>query len=569
MLSETKLKTLKDFSIDFTKEEAIWASGFLAGLANISLGGVTPETPITAVPIKVKKISLVYGTETGNAKKLATTLAAGFKKQGVQVKLTDLSQYKLKDLEKETYFFVIISTQGEGEPPVLAEKFFNHIHSEKLNLSNLKFGVLGLGDSSYPEFCKVAEDVDHQLNILGGERLIDLQKCDVDFQTDADQWAVKVISSLGNTTSVIENPTVAVEKALKQKKNYTGKISNIVNLNDVDSDKKTFHIEIETNDELVYKAGDSLGIYPFNFSEDVEEILALTKLDAEKIITTSKHTASVKDLLSRFLNISYLSKSVVAKYADLVGQEIPETKLSLVDLLKIYPVPNAETFEKVIKILNPQQPRQYSISSSPEAHGKNEIHITVAKHDFWIQDEQKKGLCSHYLAGFDVDREIEFYIQPTLHFHLPSPEKDIILIGPGTGIAPLRSFLWERDAQGAEGKNWLFFGDRSFENDFLYQSEIQDFLKTGVITNLDLAFSRDQKEKKYVQHRLLEKSKEVYQWIENGASIYICGTKDPMSKDVEADLVTIFQKESGLDQSQAQHYLEQLELDGRLLKDVY
>lgn len=569
MLSEAKYKILKDISANFTKEEAIWASGYLAGLANVSLGGVTLETPNISATVQVKKITLVYGTETGNAKKLATTLASGFKKQGLQVKLSDLSQYKLKDLEKETYFFVVISTQGEGEPPVLAEKFYNHIHQEGLQLSQLKYGVLALGDSSYPEFCKVGEVVDRRLSELGAQRILDLKKCDVDYQQDADSWASQLQEVLKNAgTPSVATPSSTVSTSSK-KKNYQGTIATIINLNDTESDKETYHIEIETEDDLVYKPGDSLGIYPYNNLLEVEEILKLTLVDSEKIIETSKYTESVKDLLHKRLNISYLSKNTVAKYAELIGQEIPETRLSLLDLLKIYPVSNPDVFEEIIKQLNPQQPRQYSISSSPEAHGENEIHITVAKHQFAVNNEWKNGLCSHYLADFEEGQEIEFYIQPTLHFCLPAPEKDIILIGPGTGIAPLRSFLWERDAVGAEGKNWLFFGDRSFEKDFLYQSEIQDFLKTGVLTDLDLAFSRDQKEKIYVQHRLLENSSKVYQWLRDGAYLYICGAKDPMSKDVEAALVTIIGKEAGLDQGQAQHYLEQLELEGRILKDVY
>ncbi|OIK46446.1 hypothetical protein BEI02_15035 [Elizabethkingia sp. HvH-WGS333] len=334
MLSETKLKVLKEISSGFSRDEAIWASGYLAGLAGTSAAVADLPPQQTTHTTAVKKITLVYGTETGNSKKLATELAGVAKKKGIQVKLGDLSQYKPKDLAKEEYFFVVISTQGEGEPPILAKKFYEYIHENELNLSNIKFGVLALGDSTYPQFCKTGEDVDTRFEVLGAERIIPLKRCDIDYK-------------------------------------------------------------------------------------------------------------------------------------------------------------------------------------------------------------------------------------------LPETAKDVIMIGPGTGIAPFRSFLWERDATGAEGRNWLFFGDRSFVSDFLYQSEFQDFLKTGALTNLDLAFSRDTAEKVYVQHRLQQKSSEVFQWLEGGASVYVCGAKEPMSKDVEETLLGIIQHEGKRNEEEAKNYLEELELSGRYAKDVY
>lgn len=570
MLSETKLNVLKQISGDFSRDEAIWASGYLAGLAGGSLSAtVLPplQTEITASNA-VKKITLAYGTETGNSKKLATSLATIIKKKGVQVKLSDLSQYKPKDLAKEEFFFVVISTQGEGEPPALAKKFYDYIHENEINLTHLKFGILALGDSSYPQFCKTGEEVDYRFEILGAQRIIPLKKCDIDYEQEASHWIEHVFETV-HKISETSSKNISVPKVSAGRKKYHGKVSSIINLNDITSDKETYHIEIETEEALAYQPGAALGILPYNSKQAVEEIIALTGIDSQKQIETHKVTDSVEQLLQRHLNISYLLKSVVAQYAKITGHTIPEVRLGLLDLLRIYPVKNAEEFEEVLQILTGQAPRLYSISSSLEAHGDTEIHITVAKSEFFIDHQKYNGLCSGFLSEFSEGQEVEFYIQDAGHFKLPEPDKDIIMIGPGTGIAPFRSFLWERDAVGAEGRNWLFFGDRNFVSDFLYQAELQDFLKTGSLTHLDLAFSRDTAEKVYVQHKLEQKAREVFYWLEGGASVYVCGAKEPMSRDVEETLLNIIQNEGKKTKEQALHYLEEMELSGRYAKDVY
>lgn len=569
MLSETKLNILKQISSDLSREESIWASGYLAGLAGAPLTAVQPPLQVTLPEQNtVKKITLAYGTETGNSKKLATALAGIIKKKGIQVKLTDLSQYKPKDLSKEEFFFVVISTQGEGDPPVLAKKFYDYIYENEINLSTLKFGVLALGDSSYPLFCKTGEDVDSRFELLGAQRIIPLKKCDIDYEQDSQNWIEHVFEAVNKTSTASVKNTPA-QKASTGRKKYQGTVSAIINLNDITSEKETYHIEIETEDALSYQPGAALGIIPFNPKSVVVEIIAVTGIDPGKRLETSKVTDTVEELLHKHLNISYLLKTVVAQYAKITGHSIPEVRLSLLDLLRIYPVKNAEEFEEVIQILTAQAPRLYSISSSPEAHGKNEIHITVARSEFFIDHQKHNGLCSGYLSEFTEGGEVEFYIQEAGHFRLPEPDKDIIMIGPGTGIAPFRSFLWERDAAGAEGKNWLFFGDRNFVSDFIYQAELQDFLKTGSLTHLDLAFSRDTAEKVYVQHKLEQKAQEVFYWLENGASLYVCGTKDPMSRDVENTLLNIIQQHGKRSQEEAAHYLEEMELNGRYAKDVY
>ncbi len=281
--------------------------------------------------------------------------------------------------------------------------------------------------------------------------------------------------------------------------------------------------------------------YPAIEKMSLTKIISLTGVDGSLSLETTKVTAPIKELLTQHLNICYLLTSTIKKYAAIIQQEIPDTRMDLVDLLRIYPVKDAAQFVEVVKILMPIAPRLYSVASSPNGHGNNEVHITVARDRFLAQDEQRYGLCSEFLGDQPVNSALTFYVHKDKNFKLPAAEKDIIMIGPGTGVAPFRSFLAERDATGAAGRNWFFFGEQYFITDFLYQTEMQNYVETGVLNKLDLAFSRDQDQKIYVQHRMLEKANELYQWIDGGASIFISGTKDPMSKDVENTLLQIIE----------------------------
>lgn len=567
MLSEDKLQKIKEFTATLSREELIWLNGYIAGQAGALQGA------IAAAPAPLnKKITLVYGTETGNAKKLATQLAGIAKKKGVTVKLAGLDQYRLSDLTKEEYFFVVISTQGEGEPPLLAKKFYDHIHEALLDLKKMKFGVLALGDSSYAQFCKTGEDVDARLEALGGHRILPLKKCDVDYEEDALHWIENVIAALQTNVGsvpVIARPAVE-DKKPAGKKIYKGTVVTNINLNDRGSNKETYHIEISTEEDIDYVPGDALGIIPPNNDKVVDEIIQLTGIDENKEITTAKVTASVRELLKKHLNIMYPLKSTIKQYAEITGHDVPqEARIGLLDLLKIYPVKDAAMFEEVIKILTSQAPRMYSISSSPSSHGLTEVHITVSKDEYYVGDEKRTGVCSEFFSTVPVGAEIEFFIQKQKHFRLPDPDKDVIMIGPGTGIAPFRSFITERDAIGASGRNWLFFGEQHFLTDFLYQVEWQAYLQTGTLSRLDLAFSRDQEEKIYVQHRMKQKGAELYEWLQNGAYMYISGKREPTSKDVERALVEIFMEHGNKTQEEAEKYLHQLAEEGRWEKDVY
>lgn len=569
MLGEAGLKKLHDLINGFSKEELIWINGYLSGI--VSEGGSTPANPVSPASVASKKISFVFGTETGNSKRLATQLAALAKKKGVNVKLTGLDQYRITDLAKEEYFFVVISTQGEGEPPIPAKKFYDHIHEQPLALSHLKYGVLALGDTSYPMFCKTGEDVDLRFAQLGAQRVLPLQKCDVDYEADALQWleqVLKTVESAAAVTPVVETAKPGLKKPVG-KKYYDGKIIANINLNDRGSNKQTFHIEIGTEEPIEYEPGDTIGIIPRNQQTIVQKIIEMTGVDGDLVIETAKVTASIRELLTQHLSICYLLTSTMKKYAAITQQEIPETRMDLIHLLRIYPVKDAAQFVEVVKILMAIAPRLYSVASSPAAHGTNEVHITVAKDQFLAQDEQRFGLCSEFLGDLPINSGVTFYVHKDKSFKLPAADKDVIMIGPGTGVAPFRAFLAERDATGASGRNWFFFGEQHFVTDFLYQTEIQNFVATGVLTKLDLAFSRDQAEKIYVQHRMQQHAPEVFDWIDKGGSVFISGTKDPMSKDVENALLKIVEEQGKKTGEEARQYLEQLKKEGRFEKDVY
>jgi sulfite reductase (NADPH) flavoprotein alpha-component len=395
-----------------------------------------------------------------------------------------------------------------------------------------------------------------------------LQRCDIDFEAEADQWFDRVINSLNTSTQNIQSVAIApsVRKS-SGKKIYTGKILSHINLNDIDSSKQTFHIEIESED-VQYAPGDSIGIIPENKKELVQKIISLTVIDPEKNIDYKDELISVYDLLHKKLNIINLPERVIKKYATVVEQEIPATKIDLIDLLKIYPVKDEEQFTEVLKQLEHTAPRLYSISSSPEMHS-GEVHITVAKNWFLVNGEMKFGLASEFLSLLNEENELKFYVHPNHQFRLPQEDKNVIMIGPGTGIAPFRSFIAERDATGASGKNWLFFGDQHFTSDFLYQTEIQNWVETNILTKVDTAFSRDQDEKIYVQHKMLQKGAEFFEWLHAGSYVYVCGAKDPMSVDVEQTLLKIIEEFGDRSKEDAVKYLDNLKEDGRYVTDVY
>jgi len=393
-----------------------------------------------------------------------------------------------------------------------------------------------------------------------------LQKCDLDFNSEADEWFNQVFHAL-NENAPGTAPAIPIARKPSGKKNHSGKLLAHINLNDAGSNKETYHIEIEAPG-VSYQPGDSIGIVPENTMTVVENILSLAGADTELNIDYKDELIPVKELLHKKLNIVQLPERVVKKYAAVVHQEIPVTKIDLLDLLRIYPVKDEKEFTGVIRILEPITPRLYSIASSPAAH-PDEIHITVARNFFTVHDTVKYGLTSDFLSHLDENNELKFYVHPNNQFRLPAEEKNVIMIGPGTGIAPFRSFIAERDAAGATGKSWLFFGEQHFTSDFLYQTEIQNWFETGSLTKVNTAFSRDQPEKIYVQHKILKHGAEFFEWLEAGSYVYVCGTKDPMSFDVEQTVLRVIGQYGERSKEEAIAYLDNLKEDGRYITDVY
>jgi sulfite reductase (NADPH) flavoprotein alpha-component len=564
MLAEPKLKILADFISQFNKEELIWVNGYLSGL----VADPIKQSPVADNSTVPKKITIAYGTETGNSKKLATDFASKAKKSGIQTKLVSLDQYKLTELAKEEYFITVISTQGDGEPPVAAQKFYDHIHNNGFKLPQLKYGVLALGDTAYPMFCKTGEDVDIQLQHLGGQRIADLQKCDLDYESTAQQWFDNVIQQLQvakNSKPVITASPVEAKKSAG-KLYYDGLIQTHINLTAKGSSKKIYHIELAA-EGVEFFPGDSIGIVPENDSLLVDQLLQLVSVDGNKTISWKNETASIRELLISKINISYLLEKSVKHYATISGHEIQAGKTDLLSLLQQYPLREPALFEQVIEGLTQIVPRIYNIASSPAAHN-GEVHITVLRDVFKKDGQEKTGLCTQFLENKKEGDTVRFFIQTNKRFRLPTPEKEIIMIGPGTGIAPFRSFVAERDSTGAVGKNWLFFSEDQFTTDFLYQTEWQSWFETDTLTKISLSFNNGSEHTNSLADKIIQQGKELFEWLEQGAFLYLCGEKEPGGKAIEDALLKVFQTQTG-NEAAANAYFENLKKENRYAKDLY
>lgn len=563
MLPETKLNILHELIKTSSREEIIWINGYLNGL--VTGNRTSSEAKQSA------RISILYGTETGNSKKLALQFTTEARRNTLTPKCISLDQYRPEDLAKEEYVLIVISTHGEGEPPEAARKFYDHLHHRQEKLTSLKYSVLALGDSSYPLFCKTGEDVDGQLQRLGATRVAPMVKCDVDFDQPAAEWFTTVLQSIPKITP--GKPAAAAERTPAQakasaKKHYEGTITRSVNLHDKGSSQSTWHMEIRTEEDMDYEPGDSIAVIPENRKEVVDRIISLTGVDPEERMELPRAQGTLRELLTGKLNICYLLTATVKKYAALTGQDIPEMRMDFVDLISIYPPPKGLPFADVLALLTPIAPRLYSVSSSVKSDPK-EVHVTVGLNRFLKEDEQHFGLCSSFLGDLPEGSKIGFHIHRNRSFKLPAPEKNIIMVGPGTGIAPFRSFLQEREMEGAQGKNWLFFGERNFTTDFLYQSEIQQYHQTGVLQKVSLAFLKDGAWTGSVEDRIREQGREVYEWIGNGAWFYVSGDKTIMAQEVEKAMLEIIEEHAGITPDEAVKFLEGLKKEGRYQKDVY
>jgi sulfite reductase (NADPH) flavoprotein alpha-component len=590
-----------------TDSQKVWLSGFLAAsqqdlaapIAPASTIGTSISTGNTAQQVS-KEVTILYGSQTGNAQRLAEKAGQALEERGFKITVSAMNNFKPNKLKKVKNLLIVVSTYGEGEPPDNALQFHEFLYSKRApKLDGLQFSVLALGDSSYEFFCKTGKDFDTRLEELGGTRLYPRFDCDVDFEQPAAEWLDGVLMSLSENEGESQPRVLAVTQAAPAEAHAQTKVEysrtnpfhaevlENINLNGRGSNKETRHLELLLEGSgLTYEPGDSLGIYPKNDPELVDLLLSELKWNPEETVTINKEgdAGSLKEALLSTFEITVLSKKLVkdaaelsanAQLRDLVSPG-NEEKLKayidgrdLLDLVRDFG-PWGNSAQEFVSILRKMPPRLYSISSSMKAN-PDEVHLTIGAVRYETHGRKRKGVCSTYVADrLQPGDTVPIFIQKNSNFKLPeNPEAPVIMVGPGTGVAPFRSFMQEREETGAEGKAWMFFGDQHFVTDFLYQTEWQKWLKEGVLTRMDVAFSRDQNEKVYVQHRMLEHSKELFEWLQEGAYFYVCGDKKHMAKDVHETLLAIIEKEGGMSREQAEEYVAEMKNQNRFQREVY
>lgn len=587
-----------------TEAQKIWLCGFLS-YPFIAGHEQSVQVDQTAAPkmeqsIQTREVTVLFGSETGNGQSLASTIVEKLQAKQLPVQSFSMDDFKPQNLKKVQDLLIITSTHGEGEPPENARSFYEFLHSKRApKLENVRFSVLALGDESYEFFCQTGKDFDKRLEELGGERLYPRVDCDVDFEDPAEQWMSGVVAVLHETSnanasaiSVSEKQAAATlleeKQSVYSKKNpYPAEVLENINLNGRGSNKETRHLVLSLEDSgLTFEPGDSLAILPENDPELVDSLINELGWNPEESVQINEEGdiySLRKALLSKF-EITRLTKTFIQAAAELFHNEelkklaTPgnEEKVKayldgrdLLDFVRDFRPLQLKPVD-FIHILRKLPARQYSIASSLKAN-PDEVHLTISTVRFQAHGRNRKGVCSSQIAErIQPGDMLPIYVDQNPNFKLPSnPDTPIIMIGPGTGVAPFRAFLQEREAEGVTGKSWLFFGDQHFSSDFLYQVEWQKWLKNGVLTKMDVAFSRDQAEKVYVQHRMLEKRKEFYQWLEDGAVVYVCGDEKHMARDVHQTILTILEKEGGLTSEQAAVYLDQMRKQKRYQRDVY
>ncbi|MFB5676164.1 assimilatory sulfite reductase (NADPH) flavoprotein subunit [Paenibacillus terreus] len=578
--------------------QRIWLSGYLTALqgavaSNTSAEAVSQASLPAAASVS-KEATVLFGSQTGNSSGLAKKTAKLLEDRGFQVTVTSMGDFKPNTLKKLQNLLIIVSTHGEGEPPDNAIAFHEFLHSKRApQLEELRYSVLALGDTSYEFFCQTGKDFDKRLEELGAKRIVPRVDCDVDFDEPAAEWMNRVVQELGQASASAVTPISAgsavrsgVETEYSRTHPFHADVLENLNLNGRGSDRETRHIELSLEgSNLQYEPGDSLGIYPENHPRLVDELIDAMGWKAEESVTLKNgDVLALRDALLRHYEITVLTKPLLEQAAQLV----PDSGISkllepgkeqelrsyiegrdLLDLVQDYSLRGvpASAFTGILRKI---PARLYSIASSPKAF-PDEVHLTVRTVRYESQGRNRYGVCSVQLAErVQPGDKLPVYVQHNPSFKLPeNPDAPVIMIGPGTGVAPFRAFLGEREETGAEGKTWLFYGDQHFSTDFLYQVEWQRWLKEGVLTRMDVAFSRDSDQKVYVQHRMLEKSHDLYQWLQEGAYIYVCGDEKKMAHDVHAALGTILEQEGGLSPEQASEYLIRMQQEKRYQRDVY
>ncbi len=593
-------RELESLLADLDADSLRWVSGFVAGLAaeRARLGGA-PAVAAPAVaaavaaPAARPRVTVLYASQTGNSRRVAEKLGQALESAGLQKNVVATGDYALKQFADERYLYVVASTHGDGEPPDDARALLDALSGRRApKLDQLAYAVLGLGDSSYPQFCATARVLDERLAQLGARRLSERVECDVDFDAKSAAWIQQSVAALsaqlGATDAVvatasaeaIEAPTVAVAT-----REAPVEVEVAVNqrITARDADKDVRHVElIVPEGRFAYQAGDALGIWLDNPARLVDETLTAAKLDANESVSVDGVTHPLKVWLSQHRELTRVARALVERLAALSGDAgladllKPASAARLRAQFKVWQVPDLLarypaqwTGERLVRALHPLSPRLYSIASAPEEVGE-EVHITVAVVDEVHDGKRHWGAVSSQVQGLEPGARVRAFIEPNTRFRLPAdPSTSIIMIGPGTGVAPFRGFVQARAAQGATGGSWLIFGGRHLDQDFLYQTEWLAALKKRALTRLDVAFSRDTAQKVYVQHRLREHGAELFQWLEAGAHVYVCGDAERMAPDVQAALVEIVATHGGRSTQDAEAYVAGLASARRYLRDVY
>jgi len=548
-----------------------WLAGFLAGVESATGQQAQPAAPARPA----EPLTIVYASESGNSEKLAGDIAKAARKNGLKPNVIDMADLDLAALTSAKKLVFIVATWGEGDPPARAVRAYNELMGEGApRLDGVEFGVLALGDTAYAEFCAIGRKIDERLAALGGKRVVDRVDCDLDFAEPAARWigdAVKVLTPPNAGGRVIEVDFGGKPAAPASTDIVEAEITEHVDLNSSRSDKETIHLALLfENGAPAYQPGDSLDLYPENDPDYVDELLKVAGLTGDE---------KLRNDFIKSRDVTTLSLKTVEAYAEKTGHHYVKALIAdgqarewiagrqLIDLIATFPI--ALDAEKLRALTRPLAPRAYSIASSRREVG-DEAHLLISAVRYESHGRARKGVASNYVAErLKKGGRVRVKLKPNKHFALPAPDRDVIMVGPGTGVAPFRAFVQERRATEASGRSWLFFGDRTFTHDFLYQLDWQDALKDGALTRMDVAFSRDTPEKIYVQHKLWDRRTELVGWLDGGAYFYVCGDAKAMAKDVRAALVRAFADVKSLTPEAAEQAVVTLEREKRYLQDTY
>ena len=595
---------LKLLETSLSSDQALWLSGYFAALS-ASARVRTEPTPTSLVADTAglgeqsRRLTVLYGSETGNSGTLARKLGESAIVGGLGARVVDMAQYKVSQIKEEQDVLIIISTHGEGDPPQPAADFFDFVEGRKApRLPQLRFAVLALGDSTYEHFCEAGKRLDRRVEELGATRLQPRIDCDVDYEDESGRWVQTVLTQLRTQASTLGSlirtqsragsvalpaqgePTAVIDK---NHPTLATVIDNLV-LTGRGSSKETRHVEVSLGESrLGYRPGDSLGFVPQNDPVTIEAILETLAVPADTPVSLKKGEVPLERALRSELEVNVATPRFLKHWAELSGASALERLTNsapseeraaflathhIIDIIRRFPVSGIRP-QQFVTGLRPLQPRLYSIASS-NAVFPDEAHLTVATVRYSLHGESRLGVASGQLATRSPpDVRIPVYVQSNPLFRLPEDDRPVIMIGAGTGVAPYRAFLQEREARGSGGKTWLIFGERNFRSDFLYQREWQTFLSNGILTRMNVAFSRDGAQKVYVQHRMMEHARDLYAWLEEGGNVYVCGDAAHFARDVHLALVSIVEREREISPESADEYVRELQRERRYQRDVY